>query len=124
VRGIRPAACPVGLGGGILTLMDELHQVPWTNPAWREQLTGRSPWGPGVFRAFKDVLKTGQGDARSSGSPQERRLRGVIVSWYNSNRGGAGAGKAARRAQEHGELVMSDFSFSWSVGSHAAASLR
>ena len=56
------------------------------NPAYREQLSRCLTMGKGVFRAFKDALKQNKEIEKLWFTYKERRLRGVIVSWYNANR--------------------------------------
>jgi GNAT superfamily N-acetyltransferase len=89
------------------------------NPAWREQLSRALTMGRGVFRAFKDVLKQDKEIEKLWFAYKERRLRSVIVSWYNANREARGLERLPEEPEETEELVMSDFSFSWDVGSHA-----
>ncbi len=89
------------------------------NPAWREQLSRSLTMGRGVFRAFKDVLKQNREIERLWFRYKERRLRTIIISWYNANREARGLEKLPIEPEETDELVMSDFSFSWGVGDHA-----
>jgi len=88
------------------------------NPVYREQLTRALTMGKGVFRAFKDALKTSKEIEKLWFDYKERRLRGVIVSWYNSNREARGLAKLPAEPEDTEELLMSDFSFSWGVGEH------
>jgi len=91
------------------------------NPAHREQLSRSLTMGKGVFRAFKDVLKQNKEIEKLWFSYKERRLRGVIVSWYNANREARGLAKLPVEVEDTDELLMSDFSFTWEVGSRAHA---
>ena len=86
------------------------------NPAYREQLSRSLTMGKGVFRAFKDALKQNKEIEKLWFAYKERRLRGVIISWYNSNREARGLAKLPAEPEETEELVMSDFSFTWEVG--------
>jgi ribosomal protein S18 acetylase RimI-like enzyme len=88
------------------------------NPAYREQLSRALTMGRGVFRAFKDVLKQNKEIEKLWFAYKERRLRGVIVSWYNANREARGLEKLPVEPEETEELVMSDFSFSWDPDGH------
>jgi ribosomal protein S18 acetylase RimI-like enzyme len=88
------------------------------NPAWREQLSRALTLGRGVFRGFKDVLKVNKDIEKLWFSYKERRLRGIIVSWYNANREARGLARLPEEPEETDELVMSDFSFSWGAGEH------
>ncbi len=74
--------------------------------------------GKGVFRAFKDALKASKME-KLWFDYKERRLRGVIVSWYNANREARGLAQLPAEPEEMDELVMSDFSFAWEVKEHA-----
>jgi ribosomal protein S18 acetylase RimI-like enzyme len=86
------------------------------NPAHREQLSRALTMGKGVFRAFKDVLKQNKEIERLWFAYKERKLKGVIVSWYNTNREARGLARLPEEPEETEELVMSDFSFSWGAG--------
>jgi GNAT superfamily N-acetyltransferase len=88
------------------------------NPAWREQLARALTMGRGVFRAFKDVLKQYKEIEKLWFTYKERRLHGIIISWYNANREARGLEKLPMEPEETEELVMSDFSFAWEVGGH------
>ncbi len=88
------------------------------NPAYREQLAKTLTMGRGVFRAFKDALKGSRELEKLWFSYKERRLRSVIVSWYNANREARGLARLPVEPEETEELVMSDFSFAWGVGAH------
>ncbi|HVO40581.1 MAG TPA: UPF0158 family protein [Spirochaetia bacterium] len=88
------------------------------NPIYREQLTRALTMGKGVFRAFKDALKTSKEIEKLWFDYKERRLRGVIVSWYNANREARGLARLPAEPEDTEELLMSDFSFSWGVGEH------
>jgi ribosomal protein S18 acetylase RimI-like enzyme len=88
------------------------------NPAWREQLSRALTMGRGVFRAFKDVLKQNREIEKLWFRYKERRLRSIIISWYNANREARGLEKLPVEPEETEELVMSDFTFSWGPGEH------
>jgi GNAT superfamily N-acetyltransferase len=88
------------------------------NPAYREQLSHALTMGRGVFRAFKDALKQNKEIEKLWFSYKERRLQGVIVSWYNTNREARGLARLPVEPEETDELVLSDFSFSWDIGAH------
>ncbi len=90
------------------------------NPAYREQLSRSLTMGKGVFRAFKDSLKQNKEIEKLWFAYKERRLRGVIISWYNANREARGLAKLPVELEETEELVMSDFTFSWELGEQAA----
>jgi ribosomal protein S18 acetylase RimI-like enzyme len=91
------------------------------NPAYREQLSRSLTMGKGVFRAFKDVLKQNKEIEKLWFAYKERRLRGVIISWYNANREARGLAKLPAEPEETEELLMSDFTFTWEIGDHAHA---
>ncbi len=83
------------------------------NPAYREQLSRALTMGKGVFRAFKDALKQSKELEKLWFTYKERRLRGVIVSWYNSNREARGLARLPAEPEETDELVASDFTLVW-----------
>jgi GNAT superfamily N-acetyltransferase len=91
------------------------------NPAYREQLSRSLTMGKGVFRAFKDSLKQNKEIEKLWFAYKERRLRGVIISWYNANREARGLAKLPAELEETEELVMSDFTFAWEIGRQAEA---
>ncbi len=91
------------------------------NPAYREQLSRSLTMGKGVFRAFKDALKQNKEIEKLWFAYKERRLRGVIISWYNANREARGLAKLPVELEDTDELLMSDFSFTWEVGARAPA---
>ncbi|MGA2381163.1 MAG: GNAT family N-acetyltransferase [Spirochaetia bacterium] len=94
------------------------------NPAYREQLSHSLTMGKGVFRAFKDALKQSKEIEKLWFAYKERRLRGVIISWYNLNREARGLAKLPAELEETEELVMSDFTFTWDIGGRAHAVLQ
>ncbi len=87
------------------------------NPVYRSELAHALTMGKGVFRAFKDALKASKIE-KLWFDYKEQRLRGVIVSWYNSNREARGLAMLPVEPEDTDELVMSDFSFSWDVEGH------
>ena len=91
------------------------------NPAYREQLSRCLTMGKGVFRAFKDALKQNKEIEKLWFTYKERRLRGVIVSWYNANREARGLARLPAEPEETEELVMSDFTLTWEVEERADA---
>ena len=93
------------------------------NPVYQVELSRALTMGRGVFRAFKDALKASKIE-KLWFDYKERRLRGVIVSWYNANREARGLAKLPAEPEETEELVMSDFSFAWEVGGHRDEILR
>jgi ribosomal protein S18 acetylase RimI-like enzyme len=83
------------------------------NPVYREQLTYALTTGKGVFRAFKDVLKQSKEIEKLWFLYKERKLKGVIISWYNTMREARGLERLPEEPEETEELVASDFSFAW-----------
>jgi len=94
------------------------------NPVYREQLARALTMGKGVFRAFKDALKASKEIEKLWFDYKERRLRGVIVSWYNANREARGLALLPAEPEDTDELVMSDFSFSWDAEDRRQGILR
>jgi len=56
------------------------------NPLLREQLRDALASGRGVFRKFKDILKTSRGAEHAWFTFKERELRQVVRQWYNDQR--------------------------------------
>jgi ribosomal protein S18 acetylase RimI-like enzyme len=94
------------------------------NPAYREQLLRSLTMGKGVFRAFKDSLKQNKEIEKLWFAYKERRLRGVIISWYNANREASGLAKLPAEPEETEELLMSDFTFRWDIAGQEPAVLQ
>ncbi len=92
------------------------------NPVYRELLASSLATGKGVFRAFKDVLKKNHEIEKLWFYYKEKRLRSVIISWYNTNREARGLEKLPPEPEETGELVASDFSFEWGAAGRATRS--
>jgi GNAT superfamily N-acetyltransferase len=85
------------------------------NPVYRGELTQALTTGKGVFRTFKDALKQNKELEKLWFLYKERRLRGVIISWYNANREARGLAKLPAEPEDTDELVSSDFTFTWGV---------
>jgi GNAT superfamily N-acetyltransferase len=94
------------------------------NPAYREQLSRSLTLGKGVFRAFKDALKQNKEIEKLWFTYKERRLHGVIISWYNANREARGLAKLRAEPEETEELIMSDFTLTWEIAGREADVLR
>ncbi len=94
------------------------------NPVYRELLGQALTTGKGVFRSFKNILKKNKEIEKLWFLYKERRLRSVIIAWYNLNREARGLEKMAPEPEETEELVASDFSLSWGVGTHREEILR
>jgi len=67
-------------------LMMEKFVARLRNPLLRDQLKDALTSGRGVFRKFKDILKTNPEVERLWFSFKERELRKVVWQWYNDNR--------------------------------------
>jgi ribosomal protein S18 acetylase RimI-like enzyme len=83
------------------------------NPAHREILAAALASGKGVFRSFKNALKTNPEMERLWFRYKEKRLRAVVAAWYNAAREARGLSRMDPEPEEVGDLVTSDFSFSW-----------
>jgi GNAT superfamily N-acetyltransferase len=82
------------------------------NPLLRDQLKDALASGRGVFRKFKDILKTSPEIERLWFNFKERELRKVVWQWYNDNRELAGLERLEEEPeQEEGleDLLVSDF---------------
>ncbi len=94
------------------------------NPVYRELLAGALAKGKGVFRNFKDTLKRNKEIEKLWFHYKEKRLRAVIIAWYNLNREARGLEKLSPEPEETEELVASDFSLEWGVNTHREEILR
>jgi ribosomal protein S18 acetylase RimI-like enzyme len=94
------------------------------NPVYRELLASALGTGKGVFRAFKDTLKKNHEIEKLWFHYKERRLRSVIIAWYNANREARGLSKLPPEPEETGELVATDFSFAWGAAGYTEEILR
>ena len=94
------------------------------NPAQRELLAGALAAGKGVFRTFKDALKSNPDIEKLWFRYKEKRLRAVVVAWYNAAREARGLSRLAPEPEEVGDLVASDFSFAWEPRGHEQEVLR
>jgi ribosomal protein S18 acetylase RimI-like enzyme len=83
------------------------------NPVYRELLSRALASGTGVFRSFKDTLKKNKEIEKLWFHYKERRLRAIIISWYNASREARGLEKLPLEPEETEELVASDFTFAW-----------
>jgi len=93
-------------------LMMEKFVARLRNPLLRDQLKDALSSGRGVFRKFKDILKTSPEIERLWFIFKERELRRVVWQWYNDNRELAGLERLEEEpAQEEGleDLLASDF---------------
>ncbi len=89
------------------------------NPVYRDLLAAALSEGKGVFRAFKNVLKKNHEIEKLWFTYKEKKLRAVIIAWYNLNREAHGLSKMPPEPEETEELVASDFSITWGIGAHA-----
>ena len=94
------------------------------NPLHRELLAGALASGKGVFRGFKDALKKNAEIEKLWFHYKEKRLRAIVVAWYNTSREARGLEKLAPEPEETVDLVASDFSFAWGEHVHAEEILR
>jgi len=93
-------------------LMMEKFVARLRNPLLRDQLKDALASGRGVFRKFKDILKTSPEVERLWFNFKERELRRVVWQWYNDNRELAGLERLEEEPeQEDGleDLLASDF---------------
>ena len=93
-------------------LMMEKFVARLRNPLLRDQLKDALASGRGVFRKFKDILKTSPEVERLWFNFKDRELRRVVWQWYNDNRELAGLERLEEEPeQEDGleDLLASDF---------------
>ncbi len=82
------------------------------NPLLREQLKDALASGRGVFRKFKDILKTSREAEHVWFNFKERELRQVVRRWYNDQRELAGLERLEEEPEEVNgleDLLGSDF---------------
>ena len=94
------------------------------NPVYRDLLSQALNAGKGVFRQFKDTLKRNREVERLWFHYKDRRLRSVVIAWYNANREARGLERLPPEPEETEELVASDFSLAWGDRDHAEEVLR
>jgi ribosomal protein S18 acetylase RimI-like enzyme len=94
------------------------------NPVYRDLLSQSLAAGKGVFRQFKDTLKRNREVERLWFHYKDRRLRSVVVAWYNASREARGLERLPPEPEETEELVASDFTLAWGERSHADDVLR
>jgi len=94
------------------------------NPVYRDLLAQALASGKGVFRQFKDTLKGNREVERLWFHYKERRLRSVVVAWYNASREARGLERLPPEPEETDELVASDFFLGWGERGHAAEVLE
>jgi ribosomal protein S18 acetylase RimI-like enzyme len=94
------------------------------NPVYRDLLSQALNAGKGVFRQFKDTLKHNREVERLWHHYKDRRLRSVVVAWYNASREARGLERLAPEPEETEELVATDLSLAWGERGHAADVLR
>jgi ribosomal protein S18 acetylase RimI-like enzyme len=93
-------------------LMMEKFVARLRNPLLRDQLKDALASGRGVFRKFKDILKTSPEVERLWFTYKERELRKVVWQWFNDNRELAGLERLEVEPEpEEGleDLLASDF---------------
>jgi ribosomal protein S18 acetylase RimI-like enzyme len=93
-------------------LMMEKFVARLRNPLLREQLKDALASGRGVFRKFKDILKTSPEVERLWFIFKERELRKVVWQWYNDNRELAGLERLEQEPEPQNgleDLLTSDF---------------
>jgi GNAT superfamily N-acetyltransferase len=94
------------------------------NPLLRNQLKEALTSGRGVFRKFKDILKTSPEVERLWFIFKERELRKVVWQWYNDNRELAGLERLEEQpepAEGLEDLLASDFAIVPAASHHLAA---
>ena len=93
-------------------LMMEKFVARLRNPLLRDQLKEALASGRGVFRKFKDILKTSPEVERIWFVFKERELRKIVWRWYNDNRELAGLERLEEEpepTEDLEDLLASDF---------------
>lgn len=93
-------------------LLMEKFMARLRDPLLREQLRDALASGRGVFRKFKDILKTSRGAEHVWFTFKERELRQVVRQWYNDQRELVGLERLDEEPEEIDsleDLLGSDF---------------
>jgi ribosomal protein S18 acetylase RimI-like enzyme len=89
----------------------ERFAAGFKNAVIRNRLTAALDRGHGVFRAFKDVL-SGYPEAEQLWyAYKEKKMRRIIMDWYNGLREEWGLERIGTEPEETGDLVLEDFRF-------------
>ena len=105
-------------------LMMEKFVARLRNPLLRDQLKDALASGRGVFRKFKDILKTSPEVERLWFNFKERELRRAVWQWYNDNRELAGLERLEEEPEPEEDLedlLASDFAIVKIVNRHLDA---
>ena len=105
-------------------LMMEKFVARLRNPLLRDQLKDALASGRGVFRKFKDILKTSPEVERLWFNFKERELRRAVWQWYNDNRELAGLERLEEEPEPEEDLedlLASDFAIVRIVNRHLDA---
>lgn len=81
------------------------------NPLVREDLRMVLDSGQGVFRAFKNIIKSNLDLERQWYQFKERHMRSIVTEWYNTLRVSWGLERIGLEPEETEDLVMQDFVF-------------
>jgi GNAT superfamily N-acetyltransferase len=81
------------------------------NPIVREELRSALSSGHGVFRNFKNILKSHPEVERLWYQFKEREMRNIVHEWYNGLREFWGLERIGPEPEETGEIVSQDFHF-------------
>ncbi len=81
------------------------------NPVVREELRSALAAGHGVFRNFKNILKSHPEVERLWYQFKEREMRNIVRDWYNGLRDFWGLDRIGAEPEETGEIVSQDFTF-------------
>ena len=108
-------------------LMMEKFVARLRNPLLRDQLKDALASGRGVFRKFKDILKTSPEIEHLWFIFKERELRKIVWTWYNDNRELAGLERLEvepEPTEDLEDLLASDFAIVPVQSRHLEALLR
>lgn len=81
------------------------------NPVAREELRAALASGHGVFRSFKNILKTYPELERKWHRMKDEEMRRIVYEWYNTYRDAWGFERVGPEPEDTAEIVESDFSF-------------
>jgi len=90
------------------------------NPLMRESLRDALSAGKGVFRQFKNALKSRPDVERLWFRFKEREMRRLVFEWYNQFRDAWGLSRIGFEPEETEELILSDFAILPGPGDYGA----
>ncbi len=81
------------------------------NPVAREELRSALSSGYGVFRTFKNILKSHPEIEKLWHSFKDREMRAIVLEWYNGLRDFWGLERIGAEPEETEDILSNDFTF-------------